>query len=70
MNEDFRGYRGGRIEVYDRKAKSGYAVYEARWLVPEEMADEFIEVFDMKKTDKMPYLKWDFSETLGRKGGK
>ena len=30
QNPEYEMYRGGRIEVYDSKFKSGYAVYEGR----------------------------------------
>lgn len=52
MNPEYFGYRGGRIEVYDRKDKMNpYAVYEARFFVPECMFEKFREVFDGKYVD-------------------
>jgi len=62
MNPKYQWGRGGRIEVYDRKDKSGYAVYEARWFLPIEFADKFREIFDFKESDKLPYINWDQKE--------
>ena len=67
MNPKYDGYRGGRIEVYDRKDDSGYACYEARFLIPEEFMDAFRELWDFKESDKMPHIRWDFSETRNSK---
>ena len=62
QNPKFAGYRGGRIEVYDRKSKSGYACYEARFLIPKEFIDTFRDTWDFKESDKMPYIIWDYEE--------
>lgn len=59
LNPKFQGYRGGRIEVTDIQSESDYAVYEAKFLIPEEFMDAFREVFDFKSSDLMPYLRWD-----------
>ena len=59
MNPEYSQFRGGRIEVYDSKSKSGYAIYEARFFIPEEFMDAFREVFDFKESDEMPYIHWD-----------
>jgi len=56
QNPKFAGYKGGRIEVYDRKSKSGYACYEARFLIPQEFIDIFRDTWDFKESDKMPYI--------------
>jgi len=60
MNPQYKGYRGGRIEVYDRKEKSGYTCYEARFLIPEEFMEDFRKLWDFKEADKMPYIRWDY----------
>ena len=60
MNPKYDGYRGGRIEVRDRKGKSDYACYEARFLIPEEFMDTFRELWDLKESDKMPYIHWEY----------
>ncbi len=62
MNPKYKAYRGGRIEIYDKKDKKGYACYEARFLVPEEFMDSFRELWDFKESDKMPFIRWDYSE--------
>ena len=59
MNPKYSKFRGGRIEVYDKKRKDGYASYEARFLIPAEFMDAFREVFDFKESDEMPYIRWD-----------
>ena len=53
---DYKNFRGGRIEVYDNKDKSGYACYEARFLVPIEFMDPFLEMWDSKESDEMPFI--------------
>jgi len=58
----YKGWRGGRIEVYDKKAKTGYASYEARFFIPEEFYWPFREIWDFKESDKMPYIIWDYKE--------
>lgn len=60
MNPKYKGYRGGRIEVYDQKDKSGYACYEARFLIPEEFMDAFRKCWEFKESDKMPFVYWDY----------
>lgn len=60
MSPQYKGYRGGRIEVYDRKEKSGHACYEARFLIPEEFMDGFRKLWEFKESDKMPYIRWDY----------
>jgi hypothetical protein len=67
MNPQYKGYRGGRIEVYDRKEKSGYACYEARFLIPEEFMDDFRKTWDFKESDKMPYIRWDYKVEIDNK---
>ena len=60
QNPDYFGYCGGRIEVYDRDSDTGYAIYEARFLIPEELMGAFRETFDFKESDKMPFIKWEY----------
>ncbi len=62
MNPEYKGYRGGRIEVYDREDKRGYACYEARFLIPEEFIEDFRNTRDFKESDKMPFMRWDYVE--------
>jgi len=59
QNPDYFGYRGGRIEIYDNESDSPYAIYEARFLIPEEFIEGFRELFDFKETDKLIYINWD-----------
>lgn len=62
LNPKYKGWRGGRIEVYDRKDKTGYACYEARFFLPEEFYLPFREIWDFKDSDKMPFIRWDYEE--------
>jgi len=62
MNPKYQDYRGGRIEVYDRKDKSGYACYEARFFIPKEFINSFRETWDFKESDRMPFIHWDYPE--------
>jgi len=59
MNPKFFGYRAGRIEIYDNQSKSGYAIDEARFLIPEEFFHAFREVFDFKHTDMPVVIEWN-----------
>jgi hypothetical protein len=54
-NPDYKNFKGGRIEVYDKKDKSGYACYEARFLIPIEFMDSFRETWDLKESDEMDF---------------
>jgi len=67
MNPKYKDYRGGRIEVYDRKDKTGYAIYEARFFIPSEFINSFRETWDFKESDGMPFIHWDYSEVKDRK---
>lgn len=67
MNPKYKGYRGGRIEVYDQKDKRGYACYEARFLMPEEFMDGFHKLWEFKESDKMPFIRWDYSVVKNNK---
>lgn len=62
MNDNAKKFRGGRIEVFDSKSKSGYAVYEGRWWLPIEIAQQFYDLFDGYETDDLPYLRFDMRE--------
>ena len=62
MNSDYKNFRGGRIEVFDNKDKSAYACYEARFLIPAEFMDSFRETWDLKESNEMPFIHWDYSE--------
>ena len=70
MNPDYKNLREGRIEVYDNRDKSGYACYEARFLIPEEFMDSFLETWDSKESNKMPFIRWDYPEVKRNKDGK
>ena len=63
-NPDYYGYRGGRIEVTDRKDRKGYPVYEARFMIPEELMDGFRDWIDFKESDKPIYIRWDGMKLL------
>ncbi|PIU76174.1 hypothetical protein COS75_00450 [Candidatus Pacearchaeota archaeon CG06_land_8_20_14_3_00_35_12] len=70
MNPKYFGFRGGRIEIFDRKSQSPYSIYEARFFVPEEFFEAFREVFDGKETNKSPkktYLRWDMKGDYRKK---
>ena len=62
QNPDYKGFRGGRIEIYDKESKSDYAVWEARFLLPVEFYYTFRELFDFKESDLMPYISWDYEK--------
>jgi len=51
MNPKFEGFRAGRIELHDKKTKSGYAVAEYRFCIPEELIDWFRDKLDFYETD-------------------
>lgn len=51
LNPKFLGFRYFRVEVFDRKSKSGYAIYEGRFLLPEELFDKFYNLLDGYETD-------------------
>jgi len=58
LNPLFQGFRSFRVEVFDRKALCPYQVYEADFLVPEEIFQQLYDLFDGYETD-LP-LKIDF----------
>ncbi len=49
LNKNYFGFRGGRVEIYDRKSKDGYAVWEFRFFVPEFIYQQFHEMLDFKE---------------------
>jgi hypothetical protein len=59
MNPDFKGFRGGRIEVSDEQSDNAFPIYEAHFLVPEELYEDFRAVFDFKESDLMPRITWE-----------
>jgi hypothetical protein len=60
LNPDYLGYRGGRVEVFDRESEDDYAVYEARFLVPERFFQAFYDMWDGEESDLMPRITWEF----------
>ena len=58
LNPVYSGYRGGRVEVFDRRKRDGYAILEARFLLPSEFFDAFYELWDGKESDLMPFVNW------------
>jgi len=66
-NPDYKNFRAGRIEVYDNQDTSGYACYEARFMIPIEFMDAFMETWDTKESDEMPYIHWDYTEAEKKK---
>jgi len=59
QNPDYAGYRAGRIEVHDNHSKSEYAVYEARFMIPEEFYQAFCDLWDFRESDLMPMIHWE-----------
>ena len=62
MNKDYQMFRCGRIEVFDEQNPSGYAVYEARFKIPEELFSAFREAFDFKTSDYLPCINFDMED--------
>ncbi len=61
LNPQYEGYRGGRVEVFDRLSKEyekGYASYEARFLIPEKMFAAFRDIFDEEESDLPVFIRW------------
>lgn len=54
MNPDFYGVRAGRIEIYDPDEQ--YPIDEIRFILPEEIYEDFREAIDFKKTNVKFYL--------------
>lgn len=72
MNREYDGYFGGRIEVYDRKSDSPYAVYEGRVFLPMECYEKFRACFDHLESDAGMQMQIDWavkSKTEIEKGG-
>lgn len=57
-NPKYLGYRGGRVEVFDRRSGSEHPVTEARFLIPEELIGGFRELFDGKSSDVPVVIDW------------
>ena len=62
LNPAYKGYCGGRVEVYDNKDKSGFASAEYRFFLPEEFMYGFRELFDFKESDKPISIRFDMSD--------
>ena len=62
QNEEYKDYRGGRIEVTDTHSDDKYPVYEARWLVPQELAEQFYELFNWKELDVLPVIDFNMEK--------
>jgi len=62
INPDYKGYRGGRIEVSDTESTTSKPIYEATVLLPEEFWEQFRKVFDWKESSCMPRIIWDYQE--------
>lgn len=58
LNSRYHGYRGGRVEIFDRRDRSGYPVMEANFLIPEEFMDGFINLFDEKSSNVPVIIDW------------
>jgi len=58
QNPKFQWGRGGRIEVHEEGKQ--YAIYEVSFFLPAEFFDAFREVFDMKSSDRMPFIRWNY----------
>jgi len=60
MNNDWPGWKMGRIEVY--RTDHHYAIYEGFIRLPEKAFDTLREELDYKEFDKLPYLRFDYVE--------
>ena len=70
MNPKYKGFRGGRIEVFDSKDRNdGFSSYEANFFIPEEFFGSFCAVWDEKQSNKMPFIIWDYKEVKRDKAG-
>lgn len=72
LNPDYYGYRGGRVEVFDRDDDSGYAMAEYRLFMPAEFWDKFCDVFDFEESDLPVEIVWDMEivKTNNKEGEK
>jgi hypothetical protein len=59
LNPKYKGYRGGRIEVFDSKNRKSFHHWEFHFLLPEEIFDSFYNIFDGLKTDMLPEVTMD-----------
>lgn len=62
LNPDYSQFSGGRIEVFDNESDYPYQVYEARFLIPNELMEKFRETFDFKEVDDLPFIKFDYNK--------
>ena len=58
-NKDYNDFCMGRIEIFDSHNKSGYAIDEARFIIPAELFDEFREWIDFKESDYPIMIKFN-----------
>lgn len=61
LNEDFAGYRGGRVEVHDGQWADGYACYEWRFMIPENAFEKFSVFIEGLETEKPIMIRADFN---------
>jgi len=62
-NEDYNAFCMGRVEIFDSHNKSGYAIGEARFIIPAELFPKFREWIDFKESDYPIMIKWDMDVT-------
>jgi len=68
LNESslYRGYRYFRVEIYDNRSNSGYAMGEASFMVPEELYEGLREALDMKEINRLPKISWPEFDEKGK----
>ena len=59
MNPLYFDYESFRVEIYDSKRKDGYAVDEASFLVPTDLAEPLRSIFEEYESDVMPVIHWE-----------
>ena len=62
MNNNWEGFRMGRVEVYDNESDSSYAMYEGFIRLPDKAFEQLRDELDFKYFDKLPYLRFDITE--------
>ena len=60
LNNNWSGWKMGRIELYHKDHH--YAIYEGFIRLPEKAFDALREELDYKEFDKLPYLRFDYTE--------
>ena len=60
MNNDWDGWRCGRIELH--KEGEHYAVYEGFIRLPDKAFEALRDELDFKEFDKLPYLNFNYKE--------